>query len=126
MEDVKVDETKDIKSTYKPLYKFMIAGVQHHRIKDVINELEEGKVLILRSEPSNKFDPNAIRIEYVTMDGQETMLGYVPKKVSAEVSAKITVGRNLKCVLIKLNKTAKPWEMAEVEIREVKGGDPDV
>ncbi len=119
MEDAKVDTTQDNESTYKPLYRFMIAGVQHHRIKDVLSQLEDGKVLALVTEPSNKFDPNAIRIEFVDMDGTQTMLGYVPKKISAEVSAKITVGRSLECILIRLDKLAKPWEMAMVEIREV-------
>lgn len=119
MEDAKVDTTQDNESTYKPLYRFMIAGVQHHRIKEVLSELSEGKVLALVTEPTNKFDPNAIRIEYVNLDGSSVMLGYVPKKISAEVSAKITVGRSLECVLIKLDKVAKPWEQAMVEIREI-------
>lgn len=121
MGEAKVDTTKDNKATYKPLYRFMIAGVQHHQINSVFKDLNEGNVLALVAEPTNKFDPNAIRIEYsgVTEDKRDVMLGYVPKKISAEVSAKITVGRNLECVLIKLNKIAKPWEQAMVEIREL-------
>jgi hypothetical protein len=123
MEDAKVNTTEDNEPTYIPIYLFMITGVQHHRIKDVLANLEEGTVLALITEPTNKFDPNAIRIEHVAIGGEMTMLGYVPKKFSAEVSAKITVGRNLECTLIKLNKLAKPWEMAMVEIREITDRD---
>lgn len=110
MEEEKVD--------YAPLYQFFIAGVQHHRIKEVINFLKEGDFLMLVPEPSNKFDPNAVRIE-IMKDDEAIMLGYVPKKISAEVSASITIGKNLECVLTDYNKQAKPWEMAKVEIREV-------
>ena len=97
---------------------FYIAGVQHHRIKDVLGELKEDDRLVLRLEPTNKFDPNAVRIEYAGMEG-EVMLGYVPRKFSSEVSAMLEVGKSLECVLTVLDKNAKPWEMAFVEIREV-------
>ena len=118
-EEKEVNTTEDDPSTYKILYKFGIAGVQHHHIKDVLATLKEGDYLSLRAEPTNKFDPNAIRIEYTNLRDQDDMLGYVPKKISAEVSAKLSLGKVLDCVLIKLDKTAKPWEMTEVEIREV-------
>jgi hypothetical protein len=47
------------------------------------------------------------------------MVGFVPKKFSSEVAAALEVGKELECVLVKLNKNAKPWEMAKVEIREM-------
>jgi hypothetical protein len=117
-----MEEEKDIRDdeqSYKPLWVFMIAGVQHHQINSVLKDLEEGENLSLVAEPTNKYDPNAIRIEYNKMDGTGVMLGYVPKKISAEVSASLVIGKSLECVLTKLNKSAKPWEMAGVEIREV-------
>jgi len=108
------DTTIDNPSEYKPIYKFPIAGVQHHRIKDVLSKLEEGQWLTLRTEPTNKFDPNAIRIEF-----KDTMLGYVPKMRSAEISAKLSVGKIVGCKLVYLNKLAKPWDMTMVEIMEL-------
>lgn len=95
-------------------HKFFIAGVKFHELKSVINDLSEGDNLVLIPEPDNKFDPNAIKIEF---DYHQTMLGYVPKKFSSEVSAMIEVGKELECILVTLNKSAKPWEQAEVEIR---------
>jgi hypothetical protein len=103
----------------KTTHSFFIAGVQHHRINDVRDELSEGINLSLRLEPTNKFDPNAVRIEYVNNEGIETMLGYVPRKFSSEISAMIEVGKSIECVLTTYNKNSKMWEMAYVEIREV-------
>lgn len=97
---------------------FFIAGVQHHRIKDVFNDLSEGDNLMLVPEPTNKYDPNAVRIEFATYEKQ-AMIGYVPKKFSAKVSAILTVAK-LECVLTEFNKSAKPWEQAKVVIKEVQ------
>lgn len=93
--------------------KFFVAGVQHHQLKQIINDLEEGYELDLVPEPDNKFDPNAIAIKY-----DEVMLGYVPKKFSAEVSAMIESGKEMVCSVTILNRTAKPWEQLEVSIYE--------
>jgi hypothetical protein len=108
---------------YKVTHKFFIAGVQFHEMKNVIDDLSEGDNLLLVPEPSNKFDPNAVCIELVTWgDPPSVMLGFVPKKFSSEVAAALEVGKSLECVLVKLNKSAKTWEQAEVEIREVFKG----
>lgn len=89
---------------------FFIAGVQHHQMNEVLGELGLGDELELVQEPTNKFDPNAIKIIY-----EGTMLGYVPKKFSAEVSAAFETDELL-CTISKLDKTAKPWEQCEVNI----------
>jgi hypothetical protein len=120
MEDAKVDVTKDDKKNYKPNLSFYIAGVQHHPgMKKVCGVMEEGNRLLLIPEPSNKFDPNAVRIEYAKMDGEAVMLGYVPKIYSSAISASIAIGKSLECILVKFSINNKPWEMAMVEIREV-------
>jgi len=110
---------------YKVTHSFYIAGVQFHELKLVINDLSEGDNLTLGPEPSNKYDPNAVRIEYSAINviaddyaKPSVMLGFVPKKFSSEVAAALEIGKELQCVLVKLNKAAKQWEMAKVEIRE--------
>lgn len=105
------EPTKEI----KPSHSFFIAGVQHHQMHSVLKDLEEGQTLHLVLEPTNKYDPNAVRIEH-----KGTMLGFVPRKFSSEVTAMVTVGKTLECTISTLNKTAKPWEMCKVEIREVE------
>jgi hypothetical protein len=98
--------------------RFFLAGVQFRpNAKEVISQLEEGEVLELEPEPENKFDANAIKINYY--DGREYHhLGYVPKLISAEISALLEV-EELECVVTTLNKEAKPWQMCEVTVKPV-------
>lgn len=114
------DTTLDDKdSSYKVSHSFFIAGVQHHQMHKVLQNMEVDDRLQLVLEPTNKFDPNAVRIERVRVDGEDVMCGYVPKKFSSEVTAAFEVGISLECVIVELNKSAKPWEQCKVEIREV-------
>lgn len=104
---------------YKVTHEFYIAGVKFHQLKNVIDILSEGDNLMIIAEPTNKFDPNAVRLEYIDAGYNLVMLGFVPKKFSSEVAAALKIGKELKCTLIKLDKKAKTWEQAKVEIREV-------
>lgn len=113
------DTTQDDKATYDVTHKFFIAGVQHHQMHKILQYLEEGDIMQLVPEPTNKFDPNAVRIEKARMSGEDVMCGYVPKKFSSEVSASFEIGATLECRIVELDKTAKPWEQCKVEIREV-------
>lgn len=108
------DKTTDEKATYTTTHKFFIAGVQHHQMHKVLDDLAVGTYLQLVAEPTNKFDPNAVRIEF-----EDVMCGYVPKKFSSEVSAAFEIGTTLVCEIVELDKKAKPWEQCKVEIREV-------
>ena len=109
------EEVREKQEETKPIHSFYIAGVQHHQMHSVLKDLEEGQTLHLVLEPTNKYDPNAVRIEH-----KGTMLGFVPRKFSSGVTAMVTVGKTLECVIAALNKTGKPWEMCKVEIREVE------
>lgn len=114
--------------TMDKTWKFYVAGVQHHELSDVINELEEGNTLTLIPEPSNKFDKNAVQIISRTQDKNTetyTMLGYVPAVISAEVSAGLSIYGDFIdfiCTITTLTKEEKPWKRLEVEIKrkEVK------
>lgn len=99
-------------------HSFFVAGVKFHQLHTVINKIEEGNYLCLTPEPSNKYDKNAVRIEYATFE-EQTMLGYVPQKLSAEVAASIEIGKKVGCRVLELNKKAKPWEMLKVAIVEM-------
>lgn len=104
---------------YKVTHEFFIAGVRFHEFDTVIDDIAEGDHLVLIPESSNKFDPNAIKILYSATETENVMLGYIPKKHSSEICAMLEVGKNLECVLTKLNKDAKPWEKVKVEVREM-------
>lgn len=97
--------------------KFYVAGVQHHRLHKVINEVAEGSYLTLQPEPTNQYDPNAVKVIYGNL-AHEEMVGYVPKKISSEVAAALEIGTRLVCEVISVVPSAKPWEQLQVEIRE--------
>jgi len=103
---------------YKVTHNFYIAGVRFHDLHLVEDELAEGDELELIPDSTNKFDPNAVEIWYNDHVKPKVLLGFVPKKFSSEVSAALEIGKDLRCVLVKFNKSAKPWEQAKVEIRE--------
>jgi len=99
----------------KKSFEFYIAGVQHHDSYKCQDAMAVDDFLSMVLEPTNKFDPNAVRLEF-----RDIMIGYVPARISAEVSALVTDPENLwACKLIELNKDNKPWERFKVLIEEV-------
>ncbi len=97
---------------------FYIAGVQFHESARVQDKFTEGTELILRPEPNNKYDPNAVALIYNDEDLGDVMVGYVPAKFSGEVSATLLTADNVKCVLTEVNLNAKTWERFKVDILE--------
>ena len=98
---------------------FYIAGVQFHNAATVQDNFKVGDELVIRPEPNNKYDPNAVALIW-NNDGQEddVMIGYVPAKFSGEASAILLTADNVKCVLTEVNLDAKTWERFKVEIVE--------
>ena len=108
----------------EPAHKFYVAGVRYHELHRCIDEINEGDTLNLIPEPENKFDPNAVRIEFLSPKDKETfMLGYVPAKFSASVAAILDAVEDVRCVVTKVSPKSDPWERLEVAIYE--GGDED-
>ena len=104
---------------------FFVAGVQFRppdEISKAMREIKIGDRLNLLPEPSNRFDPNAVKIIFVDeFEGSEMIfLGYVPKKFSAEVSAMLEAEVDLDCIVEEVNPSAHPWEMCKVTIKEVE------
>jgi len=100
---------------------FYIAGVQYHRLPSLVKskvDIKQGTKLDLVPEPTNNFDPNAIQIIFVDPSKNTYNLGYVPKRLSSEISAIITL-TELECKIVELTPSAKPWEMCKVIVREI-------
>lgn len=102
-------------------YEFYVAGVQFHELKNCISRISEGMALELDPEPTNQYDPNAVAIKVAFDEDDIFMIGYVPKKISAEVSADLEIG-DLDCIVTELNPSAKPWEQIKVALMEVIDG----
>jgi len=95
---------------------FYVAGARFHELPKVIHDLSVGNTLKLVPEPTNPYDPNAIKIIYETFE-KSAFLGYVPAKFSSEISALMEISK-LECVITELNPSAKPWEMCKVAIKK--------
>ena len=96
-------------------YEFYVAGVQHHDIYKVEKILKEDDFLSMVLEPSNKYDPNAVRLEF-----RDVMIGYVPMKISADISALLFTDEGLWCCkIVELKWDEKSWKQVLVSIEEV-------
>jgi HIRAN domain len=64
---------------------------------DAINRLMPGQPLLLRREPGNKYDKNAVAVigqvrRQVSRDADQIKLGYVPRGVAAEIAPLMDAG----------------------------------
>jgi hypothetical protein len=103
---------------------FPIAGVKFRppQVFELLKSLEDGTVFELVPEPTNQYDPNAVKILY--FDGDEDIhVGYVPKNFSAEVSAALEIEPY--CAVAKnFSSDKKSWEF-EVELKALIEEDLD-
>ena len=101
---------------------FYVAGVQHRPDwQDMLEELYEEQVLQLEPEPTNKYDPNAVKIMAPFETGLVRFLGYVPSKngPAPVIASLIGKGINLRATILEVNEDAKPWKAIGVLIEEV-------
>ena len=118
--DEESDEKPEEEYTSSPCWEFYIAGVQFHELHTVLAEIQEGDYLNMVLEPTNKYDGNAVRLEWYDQHEppEAVMLGYVPmkKNFSAEVTAAITINEKVTCKVIHFDPTAKKWEQCRVRV----------
>ena len=73
-----------------------IAGIRHYVGSDVFTKFKSGDTLELQLEPSNPYDPKAVKVLWQGGDvGQwpsPLMVGYVPKMLAQAISALIRAG----------------------------------
>lgn len=98
-------------------FEFFIAGVKFHRAKECIDKLTIGTELNMIPEPDNKYDSNAVMLIFDS-EIETYMLGYVPAKISGQVSAFLETGDFPVCLITELNPEGKPWEWIKVVIKE--------
>jgi hypothetical protein len=94
----------------KSKWEFYIAGVKHHQLHTVIDEIEEGDILQLEPEPTNKYDKHAVKVLF-----EEVMLGYVPGKISQAVSTVLKT-EGIKCEVIRISPDNMPWNQLMVRV----------
>lgn len=106
---------------------FYVAGVQFRPSGDIklaSNRIKVGNRLSLEPEPTNKFDPNAVKIIYSLpateaggSNSPELFIGYVPKKFSSEVAGMLSIGAPVECIVDAVDPAAKTYEMFKVTVQ---------
>lgn len=75
----------------RPFLSLAIAGTAHHGYDSVAAALRVGERLVLRREPANRHDPNAVEI--VTEGGVK--LGYVPRAAARDLAPRLDAGERI-------------------------------
>lgn len=81
--------------------------------KAFANNLAERDPLLIEREPTNAYDPNAIKV--LSPDGN-LHLGYVAKEVAIEIAPLMDEGRNFSCVIDSLMMKQCILSIKEVEM----------
>lgn len=96
---------------------FHIAGVRHYIGCDGENcekalQLSDRDKLILKPEPENQYDKNAIKI----LDKKENHVGYLPRYYSESVLEYLKEDREYNCTVLEVNKDTQCSECIKVEL----------
>jgi HIRAN domain len=68
---------------------FRVVGVTFHDLPTVIGNLEPETPVYIEAEPTNQYDPHAIRV----IDDQEHHLGYIAKEKTHKLRSLVKRGR---------------------------------
>ena len=88
-----------------------LAGSQYYALSSVWGEIRPGDKLLLKREPENRHDANAIRVEW-----QGRQLGYVPRAENRALAAAMDRGEKVEARVAKLKKHRNPWQRVEFEV----------
>jgi hypothetical protein len=81
-----------------------LAGYQYHRGPGIWPFLRPGEPLILRREPANRHDPNAIAVWF-----RNDHLGYVPRRENKTLAQMMDRGEELEARIVRLLDDDNPW-----------------
>ncbi len=88
-----------------------LAGFRYHEAKAVFAELSVGDRLDLVREPDNRYDANAVRVEW-----RGRMLGYVPRRQNAALAWAMDRGEPVTARIARLRKHRNPQERIQFEV----------
>jgi hypothetical protein len=83
----------------RELHVAAVAGAgQHHADALLSDAVAPGRPLVLRRDPANEHDPNAIQVH--PADG-EAQVGWVPRELAAELAPQLDAGRTWSAVVLR-------------------------
>lgn len=86
-----------------------VAGVTFEGRQLVLEVTRVGDPVMLRPEPSNKYDPHAIAVWVAHEDAAALQIGYVPKEIAAEIAPAIE-GESLLGKVFEITGGFKKWD----------------
>ncbi len=91
-----------------------VAGIQYYSGLSLVDAgyIAEGQRLILRREPDNPYDWNAI--EVFTERGDK--VGYIPRDRNEVLASMMDQGISVYAVVYAINRDTIPWDMLHVEV----------
>lgn len=88
-----------------------LAGSQYYALSSVWGEIRTGDKLLLKREPENRHDANAIRVEW---NGHQ--LGFVPRAENRALAAAMDRGDKVEARVARLKRHRNPWQRVEFEV----------
>ena len=88
-----------------------LAGSQYYALSSVWGEIRTGDKLLLKREPENRHDANAIRVEWT---GHQ--LGFVPRAENRALAAAMDRGEKVEARVARLKRHRNPWQRVEFEV----------
>jgi len=88
-----------------------LAGFQFYQGDKLWNKLTPTDSVEMIREPSNKFDKNAIMINW-----QNQQLGYIPRSDNKPLVALMDQGKQLSAEIVTLSKSTNPWKRIKLAI----------
>lgn len=96
-----------------------LAGRKYHEADEVWEQLKVGAQLSLIAEPDNRFDPYAVGVFFHAEDGEDHLLGYIPRGENKQLSAFLEMGWTdlFECRISKLDPEMHPENQVMLTIK---------
>ncbi|MDI7740567.1 DEAD/DEAH box helicase [Lysinibacillus fusiformis] len=92
-----------------------VVGLKYYEANKFFEIMKEGEKIVLKAEPTNKFDINAIGVYY-----EDNKLGYLPRRIAFKVSSLLKRGKVFNTIISKVNQYQKLIELNISEKNNVK------
>lgn len=88
-----------------------IAGFQYYAGNDIFSDLQVDTPFLLKREPNNKYDSNAVAIYF-----KQYKLGFIPRADNTAVAQMLDRGERLSAKVVELSMSENPWKRVRFEV----------
>lgn len=88
-----------------------LAGFQHYAGPALFPLMQPGDALVLRREPANPHDPQAVRVEW-----RGVQIGYAPRAENVDLARLMDRGTRVEGRILHLQRSRDPWKRVLMEL----------